>query len=117
MDSESKRDRDESFASLRRVSVQELEDNTILPTSNSDNLELSTEALTQVVKEVLEKVFEAGLERTSELFQASENVSLLYLVVRLSGRMDLLVCLTATYSYSGLPYCTASTSALLHTII
>ncbi|KAH1107147.1 hypothetical protein J1N35_010915 [Gossypium stocksii] len=35
----------------------------------SDNLEVGTEALTRVVREVLEKVFEASLERTREMVQ------------------------------------------------
>ncbi|KAK5819424.1 hypothetical protein PVK06_024424 [Gossypium arboreum] len=70
MDSECKRDRDWLSAFPRRVSVQESEVNTISPTSSSDNSELGTEALTQVVREVLEKVFEARLERTREMLQA-----------------------------------------------
>ncbi|KAH1108406.1 hypothetical protein J1N35_012174 [Gossypium stocksii] len=53
-------------ASLGRVSVQESKDNAILPTSGSNNLELGTEALTYVVREVLEKVFEARIMGTSE---------------------------------------------------
>ncbi|KAH1031638.1 hypothetical protein J1N35_043812 [Gossypium stocksii] len=36
----------------------------------SDNPELGTEALIQLVKEVLEKVFEASIKGTSEMFQA-----------------------------------------------
>ncbi|KAK5784126.1 uncharacterized protein LOC128283727 [Gossypium arboreum] len=67
MDSEGKRGHDESFASLRPVSVQELKDSTILPTSGNYNSELGIEALTRVVREVLEKVFEA---RTEERLQA-----------------------------------------------
>ncbi|KAH1130606.1 hypothetical protein J1N35_001984 [Gossypium stocksii] len=57
MDSEVKQVSRESFASLRYVSVQELEGNTILLSSSSDNPELGTEALTRMVREVLEKVF------------------------------------------------------------
>ncbi|KAK5819261.1 hypothetical protein PVK06_024238 [Gossypium arboreum] len=39
-------------------------------TSGSDNPELGIEALTQVVREVLEEVFEARIRGTSEMLQA-----------------------------------------------
>ncbi|KAH1130230.1 hypothetical protein J1N35_001608 [Gossypium stocksii] len=53
----------------RRELVQELEVKAILPASGSDNPEVSTEVLTRVVREVLEKVFEASLERNRKLVQ------------------------------------------------
>ncbi|KAK5771902.1 hypothetical protein PVK06_048158 [Gossypium arboreum] len=52
-----------------RVSVQELEVNAISPSTGSDNPELDTEALTRVVREVLEKVFEARIRGPSEMLQ------------------------------------------------
>ncbi|KAH1040067.1 hypothetical protein J1N35_041810 [Gossypium stocksii] len=58
-----------SSASLERKTIQELEINTSSLTLGSDNPELGTEALTQVVREVLEKVFEANLERNRESVQ------------------------------------------------
>ncbi|KAH1046363.1 hypothetical protein J1N35_037147 [Gossypium stocksii] len=61
---------EKSLTSARCVSVQVMEVNAILPTSSSDNSELGTEALTRVVREVLEKVFEPRLERANEMFQA-----------------------------------------------
>ncbi|KAK5772099.1 hypothetical protein PVK06_048369 [Gossypium arboreum] len=57
---------EEQSVSLRRVSVQELEDSAILPTWSSDNSELGNEALTRVVMEILEKVFEARIRESSE---------------------------------------------------
>ncbi|KAH1121705.1 hypothetical protein J1N35_004865 [Gossypium stocksii] len=47
--------------------VQQSEDNVILSTLGIDNLELGTEVLTRVVREVLEKVFEAKLGKHGEL--------------------------------------------------
>ncbi|KAK5825293.1 hypothetical protein PVK06_020108 [Gossypium arboreum] len=67
MDSEGKQVRDESSASPGRVSVQELEVSAVSPTLGSDSPELGTEALTRIVREVLEKVFKARLERTEEM--------------------------------------------------
>ncbi|KAH1121357.1 hypothetical protein J1N35_004517 [Gossypium stocksii] len=61
---------EESLASSGRVSVQESEINAILPAASSDDPEVGTEALTQIVREVLEKVFEASLERTRWMVQA-----------------------------------------------
>ncbi|KAH1073085.1 hypothetical protein J1N35_025413, partial [Gossypium stocksii] len=52
------------------VSIQEAEASTILPTSGSGNPEIGIEALTQVVREGLEKVFEAILRRNRELVQS-----------------------------------------------
>ncbi|KAH1030925.1 hypothetical protein J1N35_043099 [Gossypium stocksii] len=49
--------------------MAELEDNAISLTSGSDNPELGTEALTRVVREVLEIVFEARIRGTSETLQ------------------------------------------------
>ncbi|KAH1064152.1 hypothetical protein J1N35_029139, partial [Gossypium stocksii] len=40
------------------------------PTSGSDNLEISTEALTRMIREVLEEVFEARLKVNGETLQA-----------------------------------------------
>ncbi|KAK5771218.1 hypothetical protein PVK06_047404 [Gossypium arboreum] len=57
----------ESSASLVRVPVQESKVNAVLLASSSDNLEVGTKALTQFVREVLEKVFEASLKRNREL--------------------------------------------------
>ncbi|KAH1055192.1 hypothetical protein J1N35_033257 [Gossypium stocksii] len=48
----------------------QLEVNLSLPTLSSNNPELGIEALTQVVKEVLEEVFEARIREISETFQA-----------------------------------------------
>ncbi|KAH1097931.1 hypothetical protein J1N35_014852 [Gossypium stocksii] len=64
MNSKGKQGHEESSPSPGHVYVQESEDNTILPTSGSDNLELGTEALTLVVRKVLEKVFDARIRRT-----------------------------------------------------
>ncbi|KAH1122056.1 hypothetical protein J1N35_005216, partial [Gossypium stocksii] len=41
--------------------------NAILLVAGSNNLKVGTEALTRVVREVLEKVFEASLERIREM--------------------------------------------------
>ncbi|KAH1047009.1 hypothetical protein J1N35_037793 [Gossypium stocksii] len=49
--------------------VQELEVNTSLPTSGSDNPEHGFEALTWVVRKVLEEVFEATIKEISETLQ------------------------------------------------
>ncbi|XP_052491106.1 uncharacterized protein LOC105791268 isoform X3 [Gossypium raimondii] len=56
-----------SFTSLRRVPIQESEVNAIWPTSGSENLDLGTEALTRIVREVLEEVLKARLDRHREL--------------------------------------------------
>ncbi|KAH1065269.1 hypothetical protein J1N35_030256 [Gossypium stocksii] len=77
MNSEGKQGREESFTSLGRVFVQESGDNTISPTLVSDNMELGTEALTRVVIEVLETVFEAKIRGTNETLQASVRMGLL----------------------------------------
>ncbi|KAH1056783.1 hypothetical protein J1N35_034848 [Gossypium stocksii] len=57
---------EEFFASLEHKFVQESKVNSISLASGSDNLEVGTEALTRVVREVLEKVFKASLERNKE---------------------------------------------------
>ncbi|KAH1082665.1 hypothetical protein J1N35_022426 [Gossypium stocksii] len=69
MDSEGEHNREESSASPERETVQELEINVSLPTSSSDNLELGSKVLTRVMREVLEKVFDASLVRNGELIQ------------------------------------------------
>lgn len=56
-----------SSAFSGHVFVQESEVNVISPTLGSDNSEVSTEALTRVVREVLEKVVKASIERNGEL--------------------------------------------------
>ncbi|KAH1091963.1 hypothetical protein J1N35_019220 [Gossypium stocksii] len=66
MDFKGKQDRDESSTSPGHLSIQELEVNAILPTSGSDSLEVGTVALTHIVRKVLEKFFEASLERNKE---------------------------------------------------
>ncbi|KAH1063316.1 hypothetical protein J1N35_028303 [Gossypium stocksii] len=71
MDFEGKQDRNESSITLEYETVQEPEVNTISPTSGSDNLELSTEARTQLVREVLKGVFETRMRDTNETLQAS----------------------------------------------
>ncbi|KAK5844958.1 hypothetical protein PVK06_001105 [Gossypium arboreum] len=58
MNFEGEQDREESFALPEHVTIQELEDNGSLPTLGSDNPELGTEALTQLVKEVLKAILE-----------------------------------------------------------
>ncbi|KAH1083135.1 hypothetical protein J1N35_022896 [Gossypium stocksii] len=60
----------ENELSRTLVLVQELESNASLPTLGIDNLELNTEALTLVVKKVLEEVFKARIRETSEMLQA-----------------------------------------------
>ncbi|KAH1032705.1 hypothetical protein J1N35_044879 [Gossypium stocksii] len=50
--------------------IQELEFNMSPPTSGSDNPELGFEALTRVVKKVLEEVFEGKIREISETLQA-----------------------------------------------
>ncbi|KAH1031441.1 hypothetical protein J1N35_043615 [Gossypium stocksii] len=60
---------EELSASPGRVTVHESEVNVVLPASGSDNPEVGTKVLTQVVREVLEKVFEASLGRNKELVQ------------------------------------------------
>ncbi|KAK5825279.1 hypothetical protein PVK06_020093 [Gossypium arboreum] len=69
MTSEGEHDREESSSPLEREIVQELGANVSPPTLDSDNPELGTEALTRVVREVLEKAFKAGLEQNKELVQ------------------------------------------------
>ncbi|KAK5838966.1 hypothetical protein PVK06_007716 [Gossypium arboreum] len=60
---------EKSLASLGGVSIQESEVNAIQSAMGSDNPEVGTEALTRVVREVLEKVFKASLEKTREMVQ------------------------------------------------
>ncbi|KAK5844989.1 hypothetical protein PVK06_001139 [Gossypium arboreum] len=75
MDSGDKQDRkgqfgetlEESSAFLGHVSIQEV--NEVPLASGSDDLKVGPEALTRVVREVLEKVFHASLERTREMVQ------------------------------------------------
>ncbi|KAK5819128.1 hypothetical protein PVK06_024089 [Gossypium arboreum] len=62
-----KQDRKESTISPGCVSTQESEVSVILPTLGRENLELGTEALTWVVREVLDKVFEARINETSDM--------------------------------------------------
>ncbi|KAH1091439.1 hypothetical protein J1N35_018698 [Gossypium stocksii] len=69
MNFEGERDHKESSASSERVTVQELEVNASLPTLGSDNPDLGTEALTWVVREVLEVVFEERIKEISEMLQ------------------------------------------------
>ncbi|KAH1030312.1 hypothetical protein J1N35_046125 [Gossypium stocksii] len=75
MNFEGERDRKESSASSERVTVQELEVNASLPTLGSDNPELGTEALTWVVREVLEVVFEERIKRLVKCFKKSREQS------------------------------------------
>ncbi|KAK5845004.1 hypothetical protein PVK06_001155 [Gossypium arboreum] len=65
MDSEDKRDRDESSTSPECVIVQDLKVNVSPPNLGSDNPELGTKALTQAVTEVLEGVFGARIRYSS----------------------------------------------------
>ncbi|KAH1038574.1 hypothetical protein J1N35_040317, partial [Gossypium stocksii] len=44
--------------------------NAIPPTAGSDNPKVGAEALTQIVREMLEGVFEARIRETSETLQA-----------------------------------------------
>ncbi|KAH1082942.1 hypothetical protein J1N35_022703 [Gossypium stocksii] len=69
MDSKGKQDREELPTSLELVTVQESEVSVSLPTSGSNNLELGTKALTQIVREVLKEVFEARIQGISETLQ------------------------------------------------
>ncbi|KAK5794063.1 hypothetical protein PVK06_035256 [Gossypium arboreum] len=69
VDSEGKQDHVKSSAYLGRVPVQEFEVSVISLTLGSDNPDLGTEALTRLVREVLEEVFEARVERTGEMLQ------------------------------------------------
>ncbi|KAH1056000.1 hypothetical protein J1N35_034065, partial [Gossypium stocksii] len=50
--------------------VQKTEVKVGSPTSGSDSLELGTEILTRLVREVLEEVFEARVKVVGETFQA-----------------------------------------------
>ncbi|KAH1098527.1 hypothetical protein J1N35_015448 [Gossypium stocksii] len=70
MDFEDEHDYKESFTSPERKTIQELKGNTSLSTLGSDNPKLGTEAITLVVREVLERVFEARIRKTSETLQA-----------------------------------------------
>ncbi|KAH1082983.1 hypothetical protein J1N35_022744 [Gossypium stocksii] len=77
MDSDCKQDREsqsseileKSFASPGVMFVQESEVNAVLPALGSDNSEVGTYASTQVMREVLKKVFDTSLERNRELVQ------------------------------------------------
>ncbi|KAH1098412.1 hypothetical protein J1N35_015333 [Gossypium stocksii] len=71
MNSKGKRDCKESFASPGDVFILELDVNASLLTMGSDNLELGTEALTRVVREVLEDVLEVRIMEISGTFQSS----------------------------------------------
>ncbi|KAH1055408.1 hypothetical protein J1N35_033473 [Gossypium stocksii] len=66
MDSKGKQDFKELSPILEHMTVQELEVNASLSNSGSDNLELGIEALTQIVREVLDGVFEARMREISE---------------------------------------------------
>ncbi|KAH1038518.1 hypothetical protein J1N35_040261, partial [Gossypium stocksii] len=59
MDFEGKQHREEMSATPERVTVQE-------PTSGSNNSEIGTEALTRIMRELLEGVFEARMREISE---------------------------------------------------
>ncbi|KAH1114385.1 hypothetical protein J1N35_007763 [Gossypium stocksii] len=65
-----RKDCEESSTALKHVIVQEMEVNTSLPTLGSVNLELDIEALTRVVREILEGVFEARIKEIGETLQA-----------------------------------------------
>ncbi|KAH1114358.1 hypothetical protein J1N35_007736 [Gossypium stocksii] len=82
MESKGKQDCKESSVTPERETIQEPEVNVILPTSGSDNPELSTEALTRLVREVLEGVFKARIRDTSETLQARSWII---------GRRDIIV--------------------------
>ncbi|KAH1083229.1 hypothetical protein J1N35_022990 [Gossypium stocksii] len=69
IDFEGKRDCEESSVSLGHVSLQKSKGNVILLILGIDNPKLDTEALTWVVKEVLERVLEVRIKGTSETFQ------------------------------------------------
>ncbi|KAH1082933.1 hypothetical protein J1N35_022694 [Gossypium stocksii] len=71
MDSESKQGHKELPVSSDHEVVQETEVKVSPPTSGGDNLELGTEALTQLVREVLEEVFEARVNEIGETLQTS----------------------------------------------
>ncbi|KAH1121390.1 hypothetical protein J1N35_004550, partial [Gossypium stocksii] len=66
MDSEGNQDCDESFTPLEGETVQEPVVNAILPASSNDNPEVGTEALSRIVREVLEGVFEARMKEISK---------------------------------------------------
>ncbi|KAK5770993.1 hypothetical protein PVK06_047160 [Gossypium arboreum] len=68
MDSEGTHDREELFVSPEREIVKEPIVNVSTPTLGSDNPEVGTEALTRLVREVLEEVFEAWIKKNSEVF-------------------------------------------------
>ncbi|KAK5794419.1 hypothetical protein PVK06_035644 [Gossypium arboreum] len=70
MDYEGKQGREELLVSPEHEIVQEKEVKVGLPTLGSDNPELGTEALTQLVREVLEEVFEARVKANGETLQA-----------------------------------------------
>ncbi|KAH1056854.1 hypothetical protein J1N35_034919, partial [Gossypium stocksii] len=70
MDSEGKQGHDELPVSPEHKIVQETEVKVSPPTSGSDNPELGTEALTRLVREMLEEVFEAKVKVNSETLQA-----------------------------------------------
>ncbi|KAK5835799.1 hypothetical protein PVK06_011507 [Gossypium arboreum] len=70
MDSEGKQGREESPVSPEHEMVQEIVVKESLPTSGNNNPELGTEALTRMVREVLEEVFEARVKAYSETVQA-----------------------------------------------
>ncbi|KAH1064704.1 hypothetical protein J1N35_029691 [Gossypium stocksii] len=97
MDSDGKHNRQKLSAFPGRVSVQESEDNVILPTSSSDSPELGTEVLTRILREVLEKVFEARI--------SGESVSGAYILNK-SGPPSLNQYYCNTYQYSGLRHYT-----------
>ncbi|KAK5775712.1 hypothetical protein PVK06_043644 [Gossypium arboreum] len=70
MDTECKQGREKSSVSLEHEMVQETAVKVSLPTSGNNNLKLGTEALTQLVREVLEEVFEARVKAYGETLQA-----------------------------------------------
>ncbi|KAK5784427.1 hypothetical protein PVK06_038951 [Gossypium arboreum] len=69
MTSKGERDRDESSVPPEHVTARGLEDSMSPLTLGGDNLELDTEALTRLVREVLEGVFEARIGGISETLQ------------------------------------------------
>ncbi|KAK5802971.1 hypothetical protein PVK06_030606 [Gossypium arboreum] len=66
MDSEVKQGHEELPVSPEHEMVQETVVKVNLPTSGNNNPELGTEALTQLVREVLEGVFEARVKAYGE---------------------------------------------------
>lgn len=60
---------DESLTSQGRVSAHELEFIVVLPATGGGNPKVGAEVLTQLVREILERIFQASLEKTKEVVQ------------------------------------------------